>query len=567
MTILTTLLFLAAFSVIAGLLLLRGTAAVPWLQRVCAFLVPPLLLLCLAETVAQILSADHFVWNEIRLARSFGLYAGVPLYPGQDATGPILGTLHTPLSHILYWPATLAGGPVSAVRAGVSLSVLLLLVALVYAHREFLTRRTVPSTSLPPILQLLFALEFFWLGALSTAIMSCVFVIHADPVALTCATFAAGLLCASTLSTRRLLVSALFAVLAVAAKQTFAPLPIALGFFLAIVEGRPTLIRYSLYAAGWAVVVATAILALFRPAKDLIFNLVTLPSHRPPQPIVSTVPHLHDGLGAFCKGLYQLARHGIHSGSEGRSLIGFLLLLCVASYFLLRAPATGAPHTLRQTVSQNRWLIFVLIALVLFPLLFKASITVGGDENHLAIVDFFLLLGLTTGFLQFTQDRRNTLQKRPLPHLLVFLLALSFSYRSIHQFKRAQTIAPSLTAEAAAFSRAHPGVAYFPSNPLSSLYAEHRFYTFDHAIDDREIAGFPLTPAQFASGIPSGIQFIAVEPRDIQIGEISQSLCHYLNSGWVRENTAGLPDFFVYRRASPHVGISIVEPAAPPLPK
>lgn len=535
----------AGLSLAAGTWLLRRAAAYSWPQRICAFLVPPLLLLCVAESVAKILTADRYLWNEVRLARTFGLYAGVPLYPGRDASGPILGTLHTPLSHIFYWPATLAGNPVAAVHTGVALSVLLLLGTLAYVQGKF--RATGPDSS---VLLPVFAVELFWLGVLNTTILSCVFVIHADPVALACATVAGGLLCASPIGKQRLLLSALFAVLTVASKQTFAPLPVALALFLLIAEGRRTFFRYCAWVAAWGVASAAAIIALFRPARDLIFNLITLPSHRPPQPIMFKLPHVHDSFHLFCFRLYHLVGHALHSGTEGRALLTFVVLLYLWLWLLRGRHPTLAPQDLRQIIARNRWTVFLFIAVALFPLLFKASITLGGDENHLAIVDFFLLLSLTTSFLQFT-GTPQAVRGLQLPYLFVFALIALFSFRSVHQFRRALAPATSLTGKAAAFSRTHPGVAYFPSNPLSSFYAEHRFYTFDHSVSDRDIAGFPLSPAQYAGGIPADVAWIALEPRQVMLGEVSQPLRNYLACGWVVDNNGALPDFLVYRRASP----------------
>jgi hypothetical protein len=554
MTFQATSILLASLSLLAGLLLLRSTAASsPWPDRVRAFLLPPLLLLCVAGTIAKVLGADGDMMNEARLARTFGLYAGVPLYPGRDATGPILGTLHTPLSHIVYWPATLAGDPVTAIRAGVSLSVLLVLLTLSLTHgwaQHDLRRgrgRGTSAVGLPLTLQWAFVLEFFWLVALSAIHTSSIFAVHADPFALACGTLAGGLLLAQPISLRRLFWSACFAILAIAAKQTFAMLPIALGLFLCIADGGRVLLRYCIYLAGWGVAVAAAILALFRPTQDLVFNLWTLATHRPPQPVVLSLPNLHDGFSSFWLRLYQVARHSVSAGSTGRYFVCFLFLLCIWCHLLLRRPAATMRRSLGEVVSENRWLLFLLIALVLFPLLFKASLTSGGAENHLSDADFFLLLGLTTSLLQFSGSGRST-GVGSLPHLIVFALVLLVSSRTVNRLTSARAARPSLTREAMEFSRAHPGVAYFPSNPLASYYAVRRFYSFDHAIFDREIAGYPLTSTQFVSGLPSGVTLIAIDPIYVEIGEVSQSLSHSLNSGWACEPNAELPDFVVYRR-------------------
>ena len=217
----------------------------------------------------------------------------------------------------------------------------------------------------------------------------------------------------------------------------------------------------------------------------------------------------------------------------------------------IRTKSLGQPGSLYQLADGQRWLVFIFIAAGLFPLLFKASITRGGDANHLAIAEFFLLLALTTSVLQASFSAKPSALWL---HLVTFGLVLLFSYHSIYQFKSAFRHGPTMTAQAAAYARAHPGLVYFPWNPLSSIYAERRFYTFDHSIEDREIAGYPPSPDQYASGIPPDVTYIAMDPGTITIVEVSDSLNHYLTPGWTRFYDPDLPLFAVFRRTNdPHL--------------
>jgi len=58
----------------------------------------------------------------------------------------------------------------------------------------------------------------------------------------------------------------------------------------------------------------------------------------------------------------------------------------------------------------------------------------------------------------------------------------------------------------------HPGRAYFPYTPLATLLASGRVYHVDFSVYDREIAGYPLTSHQFAAGLPSGFEVVAIPP-------------------------------------------------------
>jgi hypothetical protein len=82
------------------------------------------------EAAAGILNAPSFVWNEIRLARSMAMLHGFSLYLDRDASGPVIGTLHTPVSHCLYLLAAGFHNPTYALLAGSLLSVLLVFVPL-----------------------------------------------------------------------------------------------------------------------------------------------------------------------------------------------------------------------------------------------------------------------------------------------------------------------------------------------------------------------------------------------------------------------------------------------------
>src|SRR5580700_9974363 len=86
----------------------------------------PLSLILAAQAVAGILNSPSFVWNEIRLARSLAMWHGFSLYLDRNATGPVIGTLHTPVSHCLYLLVAGFHSPTVALLAGSLLSVLLI---------------------------------------------------------------------------------------------------------------------------------------------------------------------------------------------------------------------------------------------------------------------------------------------------------------------------------------------------------------------------------------------------------------------------------------------------------
>lgn len=84
------------------------------------------------QCALAIVRQPSLIWNEIRWCRSLALSRGLPIYVGQHAVGPIIGTLHPPLSHLLY-RATVGwiGDPIEGILAGslVSLTIVFGVVA------------------------------------------------------------------------------------------------------------------------------------------------------------------------------------------------------------------------------------------------------------------------------------------------------------------------------------------------------------------------------------------------------------------------------------------------------
>jgi hypothetical protein len=237
------------------------------------------LLLCLlaVQAGAGILNAPSFVWNEIRLARSVALLHGFSLYPDRNATGPVIGTLHTPVSHCLY--LTVAGfhSPTYALLAGSLLSLLLIFVPLGWVllrASEGTRDRLFGSTA-----TFLFCgfLIMQAPGTFHTASM-----IHADAAALAFATLACGVFCnpRRPITVPQAWLAGVGCALAVGSKQTMAPIVLAIALFLGVSAGARVLAHFGAAVLVGGAVLLGAILALV-PAQAFLFNTVAMAAHRP----------------------------------------------------------------------------------------------------------------------------------------------------------------------------------------------------------------------------------------------------------------------------------------------
>ena len=129
---------------------------------------------------------------------------------------------------------------------------------------------------------------------------------------------------------RRLLLSALCAVLSLGAKQTMAPMLIALCLFLLVADGPRATLRYLLYLVVSGLAFAALCFVLFHPIGDFLYNTVILATHRPHRGETSFV------LAQVFKGLLDSV---------------FPCTLCIAAFALLWLMRNGVTKGVRGLYS------------------------------------------------------------------------------------------------------------------------------------------------------------------------------------------------------------------------
>ena len=525
--------FLTAFACIflaaipcSVLILMRAYKLRP-MDRMFASAIPMLTALLGIEAFLNIYRAPWFGWNGIRLSRTFAIYRGGNMYPGQNAMGAIIGTDHTPMSHFLYWPATFAPTPAMAVWIGATISM-----ALVIAPLIWLFCIDKPGRRLYSFYALLACLFMLLRGGRYSGLLQIPFIIHTDAAAICFSTLAGALLFRSRSNAgwRTLLLSSLFAVLSVASKQTMAPVLLANLLFLLIADGAGSFRRYLACLALCGGAVAAFLVLRFWPLRDFLFNVVTLATHRPP----ATSPTV-----IFLEALTD-------SAVESSPAI-FCLLAFVLYTYVYERRSLG---NWRDLFANQRWLIFPLSGILLAPVCIKAEM-LGGDNNHIGLFSYFFVLGATLGLKGFMNEelipRRATGSKL----LAGILIAMTFAgvvdaiqenMTSLHHAnaKPEDTIAYQ-------YGLRHPGKTYFPVNPLAEYYTVHHFYDVDFALVDRERTGYPVSQAQLAAGIPTGITSVAFACSQPCLPSLTMQ--EYLK-GWQQVSDPELPGFMVFESPS-----------------
>ena len=468
-----------------------------------------LALLLIVQAAADVLNAPSFVWNEIRVARSAALVHGYSLYLDKDAPGPVIGTLHTPVSHWIYLGITVFHDPAYLIIAGSLLTMLLVFVPLVWVLRRA-SRDGLAS-----------AIAFLFCGFLilqTPGTFHIATMIHTDAAALAFATLACGIFANSRrpITLAQAWIAGAACAMAVGCKQTIAPIVLALTLYLAVTAGLRTLAHFAAALAAAGTVLLAIIFALVR-ARAFLFNTVTLAAHRPLKP-----------------GYLELLVRSFREGKlDALPAIFPIVLLTVCAW-----------NGWRQFTRDNRWLVFALAAISLIPVTFKAIITVGSDVNHMGFVHYFFFAAAGLAIEQYLAGPGNSLVRAIAWTCAILGTLVSIAPGAALSLpSRLRHLRDNPPEAALNYELRHPDTAYFPLNPLATLLSTGKVYHVDYSIYDRELAGYPLTQRQFNSGLPARFEMVAIPP-----GEIAESTAlRMLLKAYLPAADPELPGWTVYR--------------------
>lgn len=451
--------------------------------------------LCLALwVVSAFREAPYIMENDHRLAPSLGLIHGYKLYSPQSG-GPVLSTLYGPFTAFAYLLPALIKSPVFAIYAGTAFSFCLFFVPTALLLRQFRTRLGGSRAA--------YAATLFTFALLAEAVPSLgksVTLIHADAPALG----AAGLSCLFLLRERyhfwsfeNFLPAGVFAGISVFSKQNMAPFILTAAVWLFWRGGVAAVSWFLGAAAGVAVVSVFLLNQWLGETSSLVFNIITIPAHQPYQKI-----KLFD------------AFHDL----EFQALIFLVLPLMLAGWRITH----GAPG---EYLRAEWLLISSAIALSLTSVL--GAIKLGGSVNALSPASYFSLLAFVYS-LNTLRAPKNTAGESSQP-AFVAMAALAFLFGPIDLMTAAaffhQTLGPPPVEQAYRFDQQHPGAIYFPEYPFAVLAAEGRLYNFAWGLDDRAIAGFKVSPEQFARYTPE-TDVAAVEENVPYMEQQFLAVCH-----------------------------------------
>ena len=481
-----------------GLMLLLAGVCVVWglrlpaeyrgrgrLHRAAAALMPLAIFLVALLYLRRIGLAPYEPWNGTLLAPTVALAHGYDLYYGRD-TGPIQVTEYGPVSHIVYLPAALAGTPTPAILIAEAITVLLVLspLLLLLLQGRWKERR-----------QHIAALAgfVFAAGALTLVDASKDFITKIGPDA---PAVGLGLLsCLVIMGTRetpthrRLALCALLATLSCWAKQIEAPLILAQALYLGIAHGR----RTAFWFLAWVLVMGTAaglgFVAVFR-FENMSWHMFIKHTQRPWDRTL------------FEDGFILLRQSAV-----------FIVLVVVASvvaWEFARRSGLGRRGWLRE----NPWALLVAAAVFLFPTGALSDAILGGGHNsyHSA---YYLVAASALILVQFATTGASGSVRKNAARLLFLFAAWALVCQPTAfvptQALFARTEDPEQ--QAYAFTRKHPGEAYFPWHPLAALMAEGRLYHSEPGVVDRIEARYEPTDSHFRAHLPPDIRYMIFRER------------------------------------------------------
>lgn len=486
------------------------------------------LLLCLlaVEAGAGILNSPYFVWNEIRMARSAALLHGFAIYPGRDASSPIVGTLHTPVSHCLYLVAAGFHNPTDALLAGSLLSLLLVFVPLgwvLWRASEGASDRLLAAAAV-----------FLFCGFLvmqAPGTFHIASMIHGDAAAVAFATVACGVFSnrLKPITAAQVWMAGLAAVLAVGSKQTIAPIVLAIALFLAVASGA-RLVAHFVAAVFVGGAVLMGVILEFVPLRAFLFNTVTLAAHLP-----------------LKVGYIGLLVRAFREGKQDSLPAVFPIMLLAGGQWIAAKRRPG----LRDFFRANRWAVFAIAATAQIPVVVKAVATSGADVNHPGAALYLLFVAASLAIEQHVTDPDQALWRGLAWMCAAVGILVGIAPGTLLSLpSRVRDLRVSPPEMALRYELRHPGHAYFPWNPLASLQSAGKAYHVDYSVYDREIAGYPLTPQQFEAGLPPGFEVVAVPPGEQpRSSALRRMLERYRPTADIE-----LPGWTVYKRWDPPAG-------------
>jgi hypothetical protein len=512
-------------------------------ERLTLLLCPPVVFVTLALAAFKVVQAPENDWEAARLAPTIALLSGTKLYVGPGGSGVLMNTIHPPVAYLAYVPAGLFHRVTYAIVSASCISLALFLAPAVVL---ILWPRKDEPGSRSPLMKVVSLLTLLQIALTSKTLTHAAFSIHPDAPMLAFSGLAAMTLYlrprGQSLSIGTCLVSTVCASMAIWSELTAAPMILILPIWVLATRGIRDAVRYSLCLL-LGLVLSTLLFRTLFGVGSFTFNLLEIPRKH---------PSIYQG-SQFIDGLLMLSTE-FFCGAI--TLVASIVLAVLVRWSLRPADPTDPDARttgLDQCISDNPWILFVLMAIAAVPTSLLSRITFGGYLNNYAPTFYFLTIGLVALLLEWNAANRSRglVSHNALLTLTLLLLVLSPQTFTEDNFRVFSTLhRPSRNVQEIAyrFSKRHPGEAYFPWNPLSNLMGEGKVYDFDCALSDRESTGYPVTKLHVRENLPANLRYVCYPPYIEAFGPDFKQTLKYLPEFTRRVEVPELAGWVCYER-------------------
>jgi hypothetical protein len=443
----------------------------------------------------------NFPWTSFRLAPSFALARGYPLYSLPDQP-PWVTVGYGPFYPLAYLPCIFAKDPVTAVSAATVLAYVYILfpVGLLCALfcRRVVTSPNGAKVSWVPI--------FLFFGLLAISLPSLAYIttkVHVD--APTLGLFLMGCYFAlraeevsQRLSGRLTALAGVSAGLSASCKFT-------------LLVGVLTLALFVLWSLGWKRAIRFALSAVL--TLSMVYGWIIV---RDGFPAVALNFRVFGGVPWVVIDHAGLQVMSTRTSEKILILLGVILAclkdygaLILATLALIWLTTFQGATNKSPPASRLVWL-FLFTALMVMPASAASLAKLGGDVNSLAIFTLPLILAAIFAFWA-ALHRANLIGR--FAECAVLTGTILWVGLSLEENLKRLNFGRSLMEESFATVRAHPLKCYFPYDPLAHLLAGDQFRPNMDVIWTYAIAGFPVDRAAFGSSMPEGVKYVIFPSR------------------------------------------------------
>ena len=486
-----------------GIYLWFKLAANDWLSRLIAAAVPLATLVLVEALFMRGLRAPMWDWNAARLMPTFAITHGYKLYYEANA-GPAMNFMYGPMAAYAYLPATLAKTPTTAVWAASAIGLISF-----FGPVLWLLLQQSKKTTLARLIALGAFVCFCLLAFQSSPLSYSGFSVHADAPALglcACACTVLGLRKRPD-STPLLIVAGLLATLAVWTKQTMVPILPGLITYVWLADGRRCALRYTLWILIVGVCVSLVFLAL-NDVRGLIFNMFVKHLHHPlNHPLTGRRPQ-----GPWDNVYFLLVATWLFLKA---AVIPLVTVIVYGAYQFHMTTGKGLSRV-KLWVNQNPWLLPTIVGIAMITTAIPCRIGVGGDSNDQSPAVYFLAAGAALGLAQCATEAaasgRRLSRWVARPVLLIQLVTFGyFGFTNPKEVLFMFQVMPHIPTQTTyELAKQHPGMVYFPGNPLSSLLADGKLYHFLMGLHERVMDGYPVSREYFWEYMPANMQLIVL---------------------------------------------------------